>query len=129
LTAETGLPEGQEVSVEILPIIANPAQLRPPSPWWLAHLEINPAVRPGKFVIKDTNLLVDELVAHLEEGWTEAHLFQVHPALTPQDVDAAREYAKVTVEMRRCFGAWAEDAEELAKFLEWNRQQRRGVLS
>ncbi|OAI49912.1 hypothetical protein AYO44_18260 [Planctomycetaceae bacterium SCGC AG-212-F19] len=26
--------------------------------------------------------------------------------------------------LRRSFGAWSEDAEELAKFLEWNRQQR-----
>lgn len=27
--------------------------------------------------------------------------------------------------LRRAFGAWAEDAEELDEFLEWNRQQRR----
>ena len=26
--------------------------------------------------------------------------------------------------LRRAFGAWAEDAEELDKYLEWNRQQR-----
>ena len=25
----------------------------------------------------------------------------------------------------RAFGAWAEDAEELDKYLEWNRQQRK----
>jgi hypothetical protein len=27
--------------------------------------------------------------------------------------------------LRRAFGAWAGDAEELDKFLEWNRQQRK----
>ncbi|MEX0710777.1 MAG: hypothetical protein WD278_00420 [Pirellulales bacterium] len=27
--------------------------------------------------------------------------------------------------LRRAFGAWAEDAEELDKYLEWNRDQRR----
>jgi hypothetical protein len=27
--------------------------------------------------------------------------------------------------LRRAFGAWSEDAEELAVFLEWNRQQRK----
>jgi hypothetical protein len=27
--------------------------------------------------------------------------------------------------LRRAFGAWAEDAEELDKYLEWNRQQRK----
>ena len=26
--------------------------------------------------------------------------------------------------LRRAFGTWAEDAEELDQFLEWNRQQR-----
>ncbi len=27
--------------------------------------------------------------------------------------------------LRRAFGGWAEDAEELDQFLEWNRQQRK----
>ncbi len=27
--------------------------------------------------------------------------------------------------LRRAFGAWAEDAEELDRYLEWNRQQRK----
>ena len=27
--------------------------------------------------------------------------------------------------LRRAFGTWAEDAEELDKFLDWNRQQRK----
>jgi hypothetical protein len=45
--------------------------------------------------------------------------------LTPEDVSAVREYAKLPIEMRRSFGAWAADAEELDEYLEWNRQQRR----
>ena len=27
--------------------------------------------------------------------------------------------------LKRAFGAWAEDAEQLDKYLEWNRQQRK----
>ena len=27
--------------------------------------------------------------------------------------------------LRRAFGAWTDDAEELDRFLEWNRQQRK----
>ena len=27
--------------------------------------------------------------------------------------------------LRRSFGAWADDAEELDRYLEWNRQQRK----
>ena len=28
--------------------------------------------------------------------------------------------------LRRAFGAWAGDADDLDKFLEWNREQRKG---
>ena len=36
-----------------------------------------------------------------------------------------RHYARGPVGLRRSFGGWAEDAEELDKYLEWNRQQRK----
>ena len=35
-----------------------------------------------------------------------------------------RQYAKVPEGLRKSFGGWAEDAEGLDKYLEWNRQQR-----
>ena len=41
----------------------------------------------------------------------------LHPAATPE-LPAGEG-------LRRACGAWAEDAEELDEFLEWNRQQRR----
>jgi uncharacterized protein (DUF433 family) len=125
LTEESGLPEGQEVSVEIRPIIVKKTGAEPPAPWWLKRLEVNPAVRPGKFVVKGTHLLADELVVRLQEGWGDDKLLQTHPELVPEDVAALREYAKLPLEMRSCFGAWAEDALELDKYLEWNRQQRK----
>jgi uncharacterized protein (DUF433 family) len=125
LTQETGLPEGQEVSVEIQPINATKTAAEAPVPWWLARIDVNPAVRPGKFVIKGTHVLADELVVRLQEGWSEAQLLQTHAELAPEDVAAVREYAKLPLEMRRCFGAWAEDTEELDQYLQWNRQQRK----
>lgn len=96
-----------------------------PVPQWLARLDVNPALRPGKFVVKGTSLLVDELAAGLEEGWDDDQMLQTHPELTPEDVAALREYVQLPLEMRRCFGAWAEDAEELDKYLESNRQLRK----
>ena len=48
-----------------------------------------------------------------------------HPELSPNDLDAVRRYARVPEGMRRSFGGWAEDAEELDKYLEWTRQQRK----
>ena len=125
LTEETGLPEGQEVSVEIKPITTGRPMSESAAPSWLARLDVNPAVRSGKFVVRDTSLLVDDLVARLEEGWSEDKLLRTHSELAPADVAALREYAKLPLEMRRCFGAWADDADELDSYLEWNRQQRK----
>jgi hypothetical protein len=39
-------------------------------------------------------------------------------------VQALRHYARLPIGLRRSFGAWADETEELDKYLEWNRQQR-----
>ena len=44
LTEETGLTEGQEVTVEIRPIIADVSARNTPPPWWLDHLDVDPTV-------------------------------------------------------------------------------------
>ena len=36
-----------------------------------------------------------------------------------------RHYAKVPEGLRSSFGGWAEDAEELDKYLEWTRHNRK----
>ena len=70
-------------------------------------------------------MLVDELVTFLEQRKSEDELLRIHAKLTLKDVTAVREYAKLPAEMRRSFGPWAEDANELDQYLDWNRQQRR----
>jgi hypothetical protein len=60
LENEPGLPEGQRVAVEIRPVGEPPA--------WLKRFVVDPSVRPGKFVIKGTRLLLDDLVQLVEEG-------------------------------------------------------------
>ena len=124
LEQEPGMADGQKVSVEIRAINGTPTAAAS-IPWWLARFDVNPNVRPGKFVIKGTSLLADDLVAHLEEGWTEERLLQTHAELAPEDVAAVREYARMPLEMRRSFGAWANDGAELDEYLEWNREQRK----
>ena len=109
-----GIPDGQTVSVEIRPIVTTAPRDEPaPVPWWLERLDVDPAVKPGKFVVKGTRLLADALIEELEAGRSEQELLQLHPELTPADVAAVRGYATVPLPMRRLFGAWAEDAEEL----------------
>lgn len=119
------MPEGLEVSVAIQPIRPDQVSAENAAPWWLARLEVDPAVRPGKFVIKGTRLLADELLVRLQQGSTDHELLRTHPELTPEDIGALHEYAKLPLEMRRCFGAWAEDADELERHLAWSRQQRK----
>jgi len=117
LDREPGLPEGQRIAVEVRPLDEPPP--------WLERLVVDPAVRPGKFVIKGTRLLVDDLVELVEQGRSDDDLRQIHPELSAGDVDAVRNYARVPEGMRRSFGGWAEDAEELDEYLEWTRQQRK----
>jgi uncharacterized protein (DUF433 family) len=117
LEREPGLPEGQRVAVEVCPLDEPPA--------WLERLVVDPTVLPGKFVIKGTRLLVDDLVQLVEEGRGDEELRQLHPELTPTDVEAVRHYARAPEGLRRSFGGWAEDAGELDEYLDWTRQQRK----
>ncbi len=117
LERELGLPEGQRIAVEVRPVDEPPP--------WLERLVLDPAVRPGKFVIKATRLLVDDLVELVEQGRSDDELRQIHPELSAADVDAVRNYARVPAGLRRSFGGWAEDADELDEYLEWTRQQRK----
>ena len=117
LEKEPGLPEGQRVTVEVCPVAESPA--------WLERLVVDPKIRPGKFVIKGTRLLVDDLVALVEEGRTDADLQHLHPELTVNDVEAVRQYARVPEGLRRSFGGWAEDADGLDDYLEFTRRQRK----
>jgi uncharacterized protein (DUF433 family) len=121
-----GLPDGQPVTVEIRPTpSAPPVDPNPPPPAWLERFDLDPSVKLGKYVVKGTRLLVDDLVDLVEQGKTDDELRILHPELAAEDADAVRRYAKVPLGLRRSFGAWAEDGEELDKFLEWNRQQRK----
>lgn len=122
---DLGLPEEHviEVTIKTCPEVESPAV--PPPPWWLERLELNPAAVPGKFVIKGTRLRADALVTLVEEGMSDEDLLRAHSELTPEDVTAVREYAKVPLGLRQSFGAWAEDGEELEQFIEETYRLRR----
>ena len=49
----------------------------------------------------------------------------MYSELTAADLEAVRNYARVSEGMRRSFGGWAEDAGELDEYLEWTRHQRK----
>ena len=81
LEREPGLPDGQRVTVELCPLDERPA--------WLERFVVDPIVMPGKFVIKGTRLLVDDLV-QAAEGRTDLEMRQLYPELAPPDLAAVR---------------------------------------
>jgi len=83
---ERGLPEGQRVADDVCPLDEPPA--------WLERFVVDPTELAEKFVIKGTRLLVDDLVQIVEEVRSDDELRQVHPELTPIDIEAVRHYAR-----------------------------------
>jgi uncharacterized protein (DUF433 family) len=130
LEQEPGFTDGQTVAVEIRPLeekleaSASPSEV-PRVEMWLGRLVFEPSILPGERVVKGTHLAAEALVQELAAGQTEEGLLKAHPELTREDLAAVRNYARTPVGLRRSVGAWAEDAEELDKYLEWARQQRR----
>jgi uncharacterized protein (DUF433 family) len=129
LEQETGLMDGQTVAVEIRPFeekieSSAPANEVPRVETWMDRLVFEPSTLPGERVVKGTRLAAEALVQELEAGQTEEELLKAHPELAPEDISALHNYARTPVGLRRSVGAWAEDAEELDKYLEWTRQQR-----
>ena len=129
LDREPGLPDGQTVTVALERIASPPTGMLPePVPLvetWCERILFDSEVSPTAKVVKGTRLLAEDLVLELEQGTSDEELRKAHPELTAEDVAALRNYARWPVGLRRSFGAWADEAEEVNKFLEWNRQQRK----
>ncbi len=94
-------------------------------PKWLERFTVDPSIALGKLLVKGTRLRVEDLVDLVEQGRSDEELRGRHPELTAEDVDAVRHYAKAPEGLRKSFGGWAEDAEELDRYLEWTRQNRK----
>jgi len=117
LDQEPGLPDGQKVSVQV--------QAEEAPPRWLEYFTVAPSIALGKLLVKGTRLQAEDLAQLIEQGKSDEELRRLHPELTAEHVVALRHYVQVPAVMRRLFGAWAEDAEELDKFLEERRVLRR----
>ena len=130
LEREVGLPDGKTVAVAIQPLeeAATPSSQTsewPPVESWMHRLVLDPSILPEQRIVKGTRLAAEALLEELRSGLSEEDLLKAHPELTPEDLTALRSYARTPVGLRQAFGGWAEDAEELDKYLEWTRQQRK----
>jgi uncharacterized protein (DUF433 family) len=117
LNEAPGLPDGQRVVVQL-----QPAQ--EPIPEWLEHFTVDPAIAPAKIIVKGTRLLAQDVAKLIEEGQSDEEVRRRHPELTLEDIAALHHYVKVPATLRGLFGAWADEAEELDKFLKERRLQR-----
>src|SRR5581483_9431924 len=124
LNEETGLPDGEVVKVSSQRMDKAPDDL-PRAELWMDRLVFDSAVHPYYRVVKGTRLIAEALVGELAQGLNNDEMIQTHPELSMEDVVALRHYARSPAGLRQSFGGWAEDAEELDKYLKSLREQRR----
>ena len=62
------------------------------------RIEIDPSVCSGKPVIRGTRILVNSILSQLSAGESYQAIRQGYPELTDQDIRAALEFAKESVE-------------------------------
>ena len=110
------LADGQRVSVHV--------QLEDQPPKWLARFTVDPTIAVGKLLIRGTRLLVEDVARLVDEGRSDEELCRVHPELATEDLAAVRQYVKTPIGLRRSFGGWAEDGEELDRHFNQTRAHR-----
>jgi hypothetical protein len=125
LEQEPDWPEGERVAVTIQQAVASNTGTIPSVEQWAVRLVFDSTVSPTERIVKGTQLSAEMLVAELENGRRDEQMLEDHPELMREDVAALRAYAQVPIGIRRSFGGWAEEADALEEFLEWNRQRRR----
>jgi uncharacterized protein (DUF433 family) len=154
LEGELGIPDGQEVTVVVQPYLPSgdaPGRLppgegirrssgawaddqggRPATPedvpgveLWADRLVFDSSVSTSGRIVKGTKLAAEALVAEIEQGRSDDEMLRAHPELTSEDVAALRAFARVPLGFRLSFGAWAEDGDELDRFIQSVYERRR----
>ncbi len=60
---------------------------------WQERIEQVPGVLSGKPIIKGTRISVEQIVGHLYGGWGEDDIITSYSHLTPEDIEACRQFA------------------------------------
>lgn len=129
LEREPGWPDGERVAVTIEHAVSSQARAKkaaiPRVELWADRLIFDSTVLPIGRIVKGTRLAAETLVAELEQGRSDDEMLQAHRELTREDLAALRAYAQTPIGIRRSFGGWAEEADELDEYMQWNREQRK----
>ena len=128
LNEAPGQPDGEPVLVTIEQVPTNASSGReedlPRVETWVDRIVFDSAALPDERIVKGTKVSAELLVDELMHGDDKAMLAR-HPELTLDDVTALRQYARFTKAFRLTFGAWAEDGEELDRYIESLRDRRK----
>jgi uncharacterized protein (DUF433 family) len=75
---------------------------------WRQHIVSDPEVLAGKPVVRGTRLAVDFLLGLFAAGWTESHVLENYPQLTPESLRAVFAFAVETLGKRGSIPCGAE---------------------
>jgi hypothetical protein len=154
LQGELGIPDGQEVTVVVQPELPpeDTSERLPPGEgiglssgaWaddqggrlatpedvprvelWADRLDFDSSVSTNGRIVKGTRLAAEDLIAEIEQGRSDEEILRGHPELTSEDIAALRAFARVPLGFRLSFGAWAEDGDELDRYIESVYERRR----
>jgi uncharacterized protein (DUF433 family) len=92
---------------------------------WADRIVLESSVSPDERIVKGTRLAAEALVAELEQGQSDEEILSAHPEPSIEDVKALRAYARVPVGFRLSFGAWADDGDELDRYIKSVYERRR----
>ena len=65
---------------------------------WSDYLVTDQNVLPGKLIVKDTGIEVDQIISLLEQGWSEEKILAHYPALTKESLEAVFAYIEEYLE-------------------------------
>jgi hypothetical protein len=123
------LPDGEAVVVSI-ERIAKPASVAsaeelPRVEDWTDRLLFDSSIPVSGRIVKGTRLSAEALVREILAGRNDQEMLASYPELTDDDLRALRQFARLPEPFRLTFGAWAEDGEELDRYVESLRLRRR----
>jgi uncharacterized protein (DUF433 family) len=64
----------------------------------MERIEVNPEICGGKPVIRGTRIMVRNILGMVAGGYTVERIGAAYPELTPEDINAALEYAAKVVD-------------------------------
>jgi uncharacterized protein (DUF433 family) len=70
---------------------------------WQDRIVLDAQVLVGKPTVRGTRVAVELIVDLLAQGWTQEHILDSYPSLTPEDIRACLAYASEILHSERVY--------------------------